>query len=75
MGYKYSGTTKVKPGTTITVDNMDSVAHTITSDKGGAFDVKLPAGKKVVLTAPTTPGTYGYHCSYHSDMHGTLVVG
>jgi plastocyanin len=32
-------------------------------------------GKKTVLTAPTTPGTYKYHCTYHGNMHGTLVVG
>lgn len=75
MGYKYSGTARVAPGSRITVMNHDSEAHTVTADKGDAFDVTVPAGKSVTLTAPGKPGSYAYHCAYHAGMHGMLTVG
>jgi plastocyanin len=53
--------------------NMDGEAHTVTSDTG-AFDVKAPASATVTFKAPMTPGRYPFHCTYHSNMHGTLVV-
>ena len=28
----------------------------------------------VTFTAPAAPGSYKFHCAYHSNMHGTLVV-
>jgi plastocyanin len=28
----------------------------------------------VTFTAPNKPGTYPFHCTYHSNMHGVLVV-
>ncbi|MGI8612722.1 MAG: cupredoxin domain-containing protein [Nocardioidaceae bacterium] len=39
------------------------------------FDVNVTAGGgTATFTAPTKPGSYPYHCTYHSSMHGTLVV-
>jgi plastocyanin len=26
------------------------------------------------MTAPSQPGEYPFHCSYHPNMHGTLIV-
>jgi plastocyanin len=63
----------VSPGAEITVDNMDGLAHTVTADKGGAFDSAAPAGNST-FTAPTKPGSYPFHCNIHPEMHGTLVV-
>ena len=63
----------VSPGAKITVDNKDGVAHTVTSDSGGAFDSPAPPGNSS-FTAPTTPGSYPFHCNIHPEMHGTLVV-
>jgi plastocyanin len=62
----------VSPGATVTVHNMDGLAHTVTADDGG-FDSPAPAGNST-FTAPTKPGTYRFHCSIHPEMHGTLVV-
>ena len=54
---------------------MDGASHTVTSDQGGVFDVKADGGGgTVTLTAPTKPGTYPFHCTYHANMHGVLVV-
>jgi plastocyanin len=72
-GYKYSGAASVKAGSTVTVENDDSVAHTVTGDKGHAFDVIIPGGASKTFTAPKA-GTYPYHCTYHANMHGTLTV-
>jgi plastocyanin len=63
----------VSPGAKVTVENMDGLAHTVSADKGGAFDSPAPAGKSS-FTAPTTPGSYPFHCNIHPEMHGTLVV-
>jgi plastocyanin len=54
--------------------NMDGQNHTITTDTGNAFDVKATAGSTVTFTAPKTPGSYPFHCAYHANMHGVLVV-
>lgn len=74
MDFKFSGTTEVAAGTKITIKNMDSEAHTVTADSGNAFDVKIGPGATATLTAPSRPGTYAYHCQFHSNMHGTLKV-
>jgi len=63
----------VKPGQLIAVMNMDGEAHTVTADDGG-FTVQAPAGQTVMLTAPSKPGSYPFHCAYHANMHGVLVV-
>ncbi|MDQ6642128.1 MAG: cupredoxin domain-containing protein [Actinomycetota bacterium] len=72
--FAFAGTSTVHPGTKIMIMNMDSEAHTVTADTGKAFDVKVDPGKSVMLTAPSKPGTYAYHCNFHSSMHGTLKV-
>ena len=72
--FAYQGPGSVSPGATVTVKNEDSQAHTVTSDQAGLFDAVVPGGGNVVFTAPTTAGSYAYHCTYHSNMHGTLVV-
>ena len=71
--FKYTTPASVAPGAKITVKNLDSQAHTVTADSGGAFDDQSQPGNST-FTAPTTPGTYPYHCTFHPEMHGTLVV-
>lgn len=72
--YKYSGPDSVSPGATVTVMNEDAVNHTLTADSTGGFDVTITAGKSATFTAPTTPGSYKYHCTFHANMMGSLVV-
>ena len=64
----------VAPGAKITVQNKDDTAHTVTADAGNAFDVKVPGSGTGTFTAPSAPGSYKFHCTYHSNMHGVLVV-
>ena len=73
-GFKYTVPPSVAPGATVSVMNMDGENHTVTADSGNAFDVKANAGSTVTFTAPKAPGSYPFHCTYHSNMHGVLVV-
>ncbi len=58
-------------GTTVSVTNHDTVAHTWTSS---LFDSgPIPPGSSFKVTF-TKRGTYRYHCSIHPFMTGTIVV-
>lgn len=71
--FAYTGADSVPVGASVTVMNMDNEAHTVTADDG-SFDVVVKAGASTTFTAPAKAGTYTYHCTYHSNMHGTLSV-
>jgi plastocyanin len=75
-GFAYSGTLTVKPGQQVTVTNQDSMAHTLTDKQTKAFDTGNIDGNggTGTFTAPTKPGSYPFGCTYHPNMHGTLVV-
>ena len=64
----------VSPGAQIAIKNDDSVEHSVTSDTAGKFDVGVEPKEQGTLTAPTEPGEYAFHCTYHPSMHGTLTV-
>ena len=73
--FGYGAPLLVAAGAALTITNMDSAAHTVTADDGSAFDVEVKGGGgTATLTAPSTPGTYTYHCRFHPSMHGTLTV-
>ncbi len=71
-GFKFSKLT-VKKGKTVTIVNRDMVTHSVTSNTG-RFNKTVGPGKTVTFKAPSTPGTYKYHCSPHRFMKGTLTV-
>lgn len=73
--YEYKVPATVAPGTKVMIKNEDSVAHTVTADKGAAFDVTIAAGKTAELTAPDQAGSFPFHCTFHSNMEATLKVG
>jgi plastocyanin len=64
----------VPAGSMVTVTNEDAMSHTVTSSEAGAFDVTLAGGATATFRAPSTPGSYGFVCSFHGNMTGTLVV-
>jgi plastocyanin len=72
--FTFSGPSSVTPGASVMVTNQDPEAHTITADTAGGFNIKIDPGKSVTFTAPSKPGNYPYHCTFHSNMHGTLSV-
>jgi plastocyanin len=72
--FAFDSPSSVAPGATVTVTNEDAEAHTLTADGAGGFDVKIDPGASETFTAPTKPGSYPFHCDYHSNMRGTLTV-
>lgn len=73
--FAYGDPITVSPGATVSVTNMDTAEHTVTADQGSAFDVEVKgSGGTATFTAPSQPGTYTFHCTYHPNMHGTLTV-
>src|SRR5689334_25168537 len=62
-----------KVGDTIEWINKDVVAHTATTQQGGAFDVMLPAGKSGSLVVDKA-GMFPYFCRFHPNMKATLTV-
>ncbi|MGW0041914.1 cupredoxin domain-containing protein [Rhodococcus sp. NPDC003348] len=67
-------TLAVRPGVEVTVGNGDEVRHSVTSDDAGEFDEDVGGRSTATFTAPMTPGTYRFHCTYHPTMRGSLVV-
>jgi len=65
----------VKAGETVSVTNKDVAGHSVTADDGKSFDTGI-IGKdqSVTFTAPTTPGTYPFHCIPHPSIKGVLMV-
>lgn len=73
--FAYGEALTVAPGATVSVTNMDTAAHTVTADDGSAFDAEVKGGGgTATFTAPTKPGSYTYHCTFHPGMHGVLIV-
>jgi plastocyanin len=52
--------------------NDDFVDHTAT-DRGGRFDVTIPAGQSGTATL-TRRGRFPYLCRFHPNMAGLLIV-
>ena len=71
--FAYTVPASVAPGTTITIKNSDSQAHTVTSKDGG-FDVKIDPKGTATMKAPDKPGSYRFVCTFHATMSSTLVV-
>jgi plastocyanin len=72
--FGFTVTGHITPGEKVMIQNKDSEAHTVTADKGNAFNVNVPASSTATLTAPAKAGTYKFHCNFHSNMHGSLTV-
>jgi plastocyanin len=60
-------------GDTVTWKNGDPVSHTATADDGSCDAGTIASGSLASQTFDTA-GTFAYHCTIHSSMHGTLVV-
>jgi len=63
----------VKAGTTVTWTNGDDIPHTVVS-KDGVFRSKvLDTGDRFSFTFAKA-GQFGYFCSLHPHMTGTIIV-
>ena len=67
------GTVTIAAGTTLTWLNSDTQVHTVTSDTGLFDSGDLQPGQRFSYTF-TEAGTYGYFCTPHPWMTGTVIV-
>lgn len=64
----------VSPGANVTFTNSDGINHNVTFDNAAAAASGNFSTGSVILTMPTTPGTYPYQCTIHSGMTGSVQV-
>lgn len=65
---------RITAGTTITWSNGTTLAHTATADSGAWDTGAIATGATSSAIIFNTPGTFAYHCRFHADMHGNIVV-
>jgi polyvinyl alcohol dehydrogenase (cytochrome) len=63
-------------GGTLTYTNLDPVQHNVVSDAGLFRSEFAGLGQSVTVTGADKlpPGQYGFYCSLHTGMRGTLIV-
>lgn len=72
-------TLTITKGTKVYWQNYDLVPHFVTQDtetEDGLLDFSsgmMRQGDKYFYTF-TTPGTWPYHCDYHKEMQGQIIV-
>lgn len=65
-------TLTIAAGTKVDFTNSSKVTHTAT--RGGSFDTgRIHPGETIGIRF-NQKGTFAYHCSIHTFMHGTIVV-
>lgn len=63
----------IKTGETVVFTNNDSVDHTVTANNNSWDSGNLKAGGTFSHTFDTA-GTFSYHCTYHTNMTGQIIV-
>ncbi|ORB85693.1 amidase [Mycobacterium kansasii] len=66
-------TLTIRVGGTVTWTNHDEEPHTVAASDGSFHSPGMGTGASFSHTF-TMPGTFGYLCSIHPMMHGTVVV-
>ncbi len=73
QNFAFMGIDNTRANTAWTITNRDSVPHTVTADDN-SFDSGRMASGNYVRTFEA-PGTVNYHCTVHTRMRGTILVG
>lgn len=73
VGRYVPATLHLNVGQRVTFTNTSDAAHTVTADNGAFDSGNIGQGASWTFTA-TKAGTFAYHCIYHPNMHGTVVV-
>src|SRR5215211_4606664 len=67
------GMLTVPAGATVSWTNAGSRTHTVTADDGSFDSGRLDPGEQFSQTFDQ-PGTFTYHCGFHPEMQGSIVV-
>jgi plastocyanin len=73
-GFQFTVPKSVAAGAKVEIRNVDSATHTVTADDGSFDSKEISGGEEGSITAPSTPGTYMFHCNIHPSMKAELVV-
>jgi plastocyanin len=67
---------EITVGDSVVWVNQDGEKHDATPDKKGEFEPTgdIAKGKKSKAIKFTKAGKFPYHCSFHDEMKGTVVV-
>jgi len=65
--------TTVAVGDTVTWTNNDGVPHTVTANDGSFQSGTMQPGDSYSFTF-SAPGSFDYHCEFHANMSGQVVV-
>jgi plastocyanin len=68
------GDIHVHVGETVTFENDDAFAHTVTATQGAKFDSGSLAGGKTFEFTADKAGKISYVCTFHPGMAGTITV-
>jgi plastocyanin len=73
-GFAYApGTVTVNVGDSVTWTNADAQSHTASADDG-SFDTSAIGTGDTGSVTFSSAGTFAYHCEFHPNMTGTVVV-
>lgn len=72
--FKFMAPDSVPAGATVTVNNEDAMAHTVTASGKGGFDVTIKPHATATFTAPAEAGAYPFVCTFHGNMHSVLTI-
>jgi plastocyanin len=64
----------VNSGDTVTLTNNGQASHTFTLVEDPNVEVVVAPGESGDVTIDVDPGTYQFHCRFHSQMTGTIQV-
>ncbi len=65
----------VFPGDTIEFKNADLVPHNVTERNAKRFDSGMISPNTIWKYLAEHAGKFDYHCIYHPDMTGSIIVG
>lgn len=75
QGSSYSPSSlTIAVGDTVLWTNRDGVNHTVTSNTGTELDSPMLSNGETYQHIFNTNGTFGYHCTVHPGMTGTVSV-
>ena len=64
----------VNAGDVIQITNSDTTAHTVTADDGSFDTGTINPGETRTLPLPNKDGKFGFHCSLHPYMRGSITI-
>ena len=67
-------TLRIKAGTTVTWQNVAPAQHTVASELNNDFRSGPMSRNHRFLHTFNTPGSYPYHCLFHEQMFGLVIV-